>query len=106
MFADRLMGVSFLYRFLYLGLQFFISLIFANLLHPADFGVLSLMIVNASLISLVTGLGVEGVVMHNLTNKKWQISQAYSFLLIALLIQGVLFGVLETLSFFISDHTL
>ncbi|MDB5195688.1 MAG: oligosaccharide flippase family protein [Flaviaesturariibacter sp.] len=100
------MGIPFLYRFFYLALQFLASLVLANFLHPSAFGTFSLLLLNASLVSLMTGLGVEGILMHNLTNKKWELAEAHTFLWIALGLQVFLFGLLQGASFYFIDRTL
>lgn len=83
------------YKALYTVTFFLANLVLANMLLPAKFGSISLLIVNAAIVYLVTGLGTDGLVMHLLTNKKWNLAQAVSFTRYTLLLQVLLFLLLQ-----------
>ena len=95
-----------LYRSFHLAIQFVAAIILANILLPAHFGVVSLMIINASILSIVTGLGSESIVIHNLVNKKWDIKESYTFSMILIPMQVLLFFLLQLLSFYITGNSL
>jgi O-antigen/teichoic acid export membrane protein len=84
-----------IFRIAYIGFTFIASIILANVLTPAYFGKLSLLMLNASIISLVTGFGADSIVMHFLVNKQWNSRQAFSFVWVILSIQVLLFFIVQ-----------
>jgi len=55
-------------RLLYIIILFFANLILSNLALPEKFGILSILILNASLLTIVTGFGIESIVLYKLSN--------------------------------------
>lgn len=90
----------------YMVLLFLASLVISNLALPEKFGILSLLILNASLLLLLTGLGVDSMVLYKLSNKQWNISQAFRFVWKAIFLQVIIFSFLELGSWFIFHRTL
>ena len=100
------MGGQIIYRFFFLIIQFAGSILLANLLNPGAFGIVSLTIVNASLFTLVSGLGIEAIIIHKLTNSKWEFQEAHSFLIMGMFLQILLFILFETISLLLLGSTL
>jgi O-antigen/teichoic acid export membrane protein len=82
-------------RLAYMVILFLASLVISNLALPGKFGILSLLILNASLLLLLTGLGVDSMVLYKLSNKQWQVSQAFRFVWKAIFLQTSVFILLE-----------
>lgn len=94
------------YKAFYTIIVFLANLLLANILLPANFGAISLMIVNASIVYLITGLGTDSIIMHSLTNKKWDLPQAVSFTYHTTAVQIAFFLLLETAHFSLWKQTL
>ncbi len=95
-----------LYKALYTVVVFFANLLLANLLLPALFGTVSLMIVNAAIVYLVTGLGTDSVVMHAVTNNKWTHAEAAAISRYGFGVQLLLFALLQWAHFALFSTTL
>jgi O-antigen/teichoic acid export membrane protein len=95
-----------LFRILYTGISFLANLMLANILMPSVFGNLTLMILNASMLSLISGFGTDTIILHSLVNKKWNISQGFIATLSTLALQIVLFLIFEAASLLIFERTL
>jgi O-antigen/teichoic acid export membrane protein len=87
------------YKTAYTVLFFLANLLLANILLPANFGTITLMMVNAAIIYLITGFGTDSILLHLVTNKKWSLPQAVSFTQYTFILQGLLFLILEVLHF-------
>lgn len=96
---------SIIYRVFHMGLQFAAGVVISNLLLPQAFGSFSIMILNAALLSIVTGLGSEALVMHKLSNHDWSAREARKFLLNSFLIQIGLFLLLQLASISFAGKT-
>jgi hypothetical protein len=57
---------GFIFRIIFTGVGFFASLLIAKLAGTSQFGVLSLIIVNAALIHIITGLGTDAAIVWHL----------------------------------------
>jgi O-antigen/teichoic acid export membrane protein len=79
-------------------LGFLGNLLLANILAPFYYGTVSLLVVNAAIISLVTGLGIEGYITHAITNKKWDTHYSNSIVWTSIAIQICLFVILQIIS--------
>jgi O-antigen/teichoic acid export membrane protein len=93
-------------RFVYTALLFLAGLVLSNLALPEKFGVLSILILNASLLAIITGFGIDSMVLYKLSNKLWTVSQAFRFLWLGIFLQVVIFGLLEAASWLIFHSTL
>jgi len=100
------MLISAIVRTVYLLLTFLAGLVLSKLVLPGQFGIISLVILNASLLSIVTGLGTDSLILHKVTNNKWGFSQAAQFTLGAVAVQLVLFLALEFGSLLVWKKTL
>lgn len=95
-----------LIRMVYMGVMFLAGLVLSNLALPERFGAISLLILNASLLSLVTGLGTESMILFKVSNKHWSTSQGFRFAWRSILVQIFIFLLLELGSFFAFHTTL
>lgn len=73
---------------------------------PAHFGELSLFLINAGVVSLVTGLGLESYVLHLLSNRNGNDDKAYSLVWSGLVVQLFLFTILQLISYSFFGRTL
>ncbi len=97
---------SAIYRGLYTVITFIAGIIIANILLPSDWGNLSLFIINAAIISVVTGLGVDGIMVHSLTNHKWNIKEALYFFWATAIFQIFLFLIIEGIFISVQGKTI
>jgi O-antigen/teichoic acid export membrane protein len=82
-------------KVLYTILMFLATILLGNIAHPEHYGAISLLILNAALFSLVTGLGADTMIMHMVGNNKWSIDEAIYFMWRTIVLQLSLFVVLE-----------
>lgn len=85
-----------LIRFFYLVIMFLAGLVLSNLALPEQFGSISLLILNASLLSIITGLGSDSMILYKVSNGHWNGSQAFHFAWRSIFIQVSIFLLLET----------
>lgn len=97
---------SALIRVVYTGLMFFAGLILSNLALPEGFGTISLIILNASLFSLVTGFGADSLILQRVSNRKWKQEEATYFMWQTMAFQLFLFLTLELAFLLIGHRTL
>ena len=97
---------SALIRMIYLAIMFLANLVFSNLVLPERFGTVSLLILNAALLSIITGFGMDSIVLHKVSNNIWNNSKAVQFTWRVITIQFILFWVLELGSLQIWNKTL
>jgi hypothetical protein len=86
--------------------MFAAGLVLSNLALPEHFGTISLLILNASLLSIVTGLGTDSIVLHKVSNGKWKGLKTVQFSWYAIIIQLILFFALEFSSLVFWNRTL
>jgi O-antigen/teichoic acid export membrane protein len=86
--------------------MFLAGLILSNIALPERFGTISLLILNASLLSIVTGLGTESIVLHKVSQGKWKILKTLQFVWYGILLQLLLFLLLEFSSLHYLNRTL
>lgn len=94
------------FKIVYTVLMFLATLVLSNLALPGNFGIISLLILNASLFSLVTGLGADTMIMHMLGNHKWSVEEAVYFMWRTVGIQLLLFTLLEAGCFAVTGWSL
>jgi len=103
----QLLFRGFIFRIIFTGVNFFISLLIAKLAGPAQFGSLSLMVVNAAVLVILTGLGSDAaIVWHGTGEKTGNQNKIYSVTVYAALIQVFLFVVISSLFFAFSHKSL
>jgi O-antigen/teichoic acid export membrane protein len=93
-------------RMIYMCIMFVAGLILSNIALPERFGTISLLILNASLLSIVTGLGTESIVLHKVTRGKWKVLKTLQFVWYGILLQFLLFLCLEFASLHFWNRTL
>lgn len=98
---------GFVFRIIFIGIGFLISLLIAKLAGASQFGSLSLMIVNAAFIYIITGLGTDAaIVWHGIAGKNYSRDKIFSFTIITAGIQLLFFYIIAILGFFFLGHTL
>jgi O-antigen/teichoic acid export membrane protein len=93
-------------RMLYMSFMFIAGLILSNIALPERFGIISLLILNASLLSIITGLGTESIVLHKVARNKWKLLKTLQFVWYGIIVQIFLFLILEFLSLHFWNRTL
>ena len=84
-----------------------ISLLIAKLAGATQFGTLSLIIVNAALIHIITGLGTDAaIVWHGVAGTNYDRNKIFSFTLITAAIQLLFFYIIAILGYLFIGHTL
>jgi O-antigen/teichoic acid export membrane protein len=94
------------FRLLFLGFNFLVGLFIAVLSGTELFGTISLMIVNAALIQLVTGFGADQAIVWHGAGKKISTDKLFTFSLLIAIIQIFLFILISFLVFENSGKTL
>ncbi|HEX3165599.1 MAG TPA: oligosaccharide flippase family protein [Chitinophagaceae bacterium] len=98
---------GFIFRVIFTGIGFLISLLIAKLAGASQFGTLSLIIVNAAFIQIITGLGTDAaIVWHGLAGTNYSRNKIFSFTLITAAIQLFFFYIIAILGYFFLGHTL
>jgi len=85
-FAATLASNSF-YRLLNTGVVFFTTILLSRLAGPQGYGLLSLLIVNASFFNLLTSMGAESAITFKTASKKLNVEKTTGFIYILLVIQ-------------------
>ncbi|HMK17221.1 MAG TPA: oligosaccharide flippase family protein [Chitinophagaceae bacterium] len=98
---------GFIFRIIFTGIGFLISLLIAKLAGASQFGSLSLIIVNAALIHIVTGLGTDAaIVWHGISGNNYGRDKIFSFTIITTGIQLFFFYIIAILAYLFLGHTL
>jgi O-antigen/teichoic acid export membrane protein len=98
---------GFIFRIIFTGIGFLISLLIAKLAGASQFGSLSLIIVNAALIHIITGLGTDAaIVWHGITGNDYGRDKMFSFTIITTGIQLFFFYIIAILGYLFLGHTL
>ena len=98
---------GFIFRVIFTGISFLISLLIAKLAGADQFGTLSLMIVNAALIHIITGLGTDAaIVWHGVAGKNYGRNKIFSFTIITAAIQLLFFYIIAILAYLFLGHSL
>lgn len=98
---------GFVFRVIYTILGSLLSLIIAKLSGTGEFGVLSLMIVNAAFIQIVTGLGTDSaIVWHGITGKPEERNKIFSLTLYSAFLQLLLFTIAAIIFLQFTDKTI
>ncbi|HJS56148.1 MAG TPA: hypothetical protein VJ765_16465, partial [Chitinophagaceae bacterium] len=98
---------GFVFRIIFTGMGFLVSLLIAKLAGTNQFGSLSLIIVNAAFIYIITGLGTDAaIVWHGISGKGYDRNKIFSFTLITATIQLLFFYIIAILGFLFLGHTL
>ena len=98
---------GFIFRIIFTGIGFLVSLLIAKLAGADQFGTLSLMIVNAAFIYIITGLGTDAaIVWHGIAGKDSTRNKIFSFTIITAAIQLFFFYIIAILGYLFLGHTL
>ena len=98
---------GFIFRIIFTGIGFGVSLLIAKLAGADQFGTLSLMIVNAAFLYIITGLGTDAaIVWHGITGKNYNRDKIFSFTMITAAIQLLFFYIIAILGNLFLGHTL
>ncbi len=98
---------GFIFRIIFTGIGFLISLLIAKLAGASQFGTLSLIIVNAAFIHIITGLGTDAaIVWHGVAGKNYGRDKIFSFTIITAAIQLLFFYTIVILAFLFLGHTI
>lgn len=95
---------NFVYRSLNIAVTLFITLLITRLMNAEGFGVLSLLIANASILSLVSCLGAESGITYHYASKTMSTGKLFSIIYIIIVFQLSLFGIIELIHHSISGH--
>ena len=98
---------GFIFRIIFTVIGFLISLLIAKLAGANQFGSLSLIIVNAAFIYIITGLGTDSaIVWHGISGDSYGRDKVFSFTIITASIQLLFFYIIAILGFLFLGHTL
>lgn len=98
---------GFISRIIFIAAGFLVSLLIAKLAGADHFGIISLMIVNAGFIQIVSGLGTDAaIVWHGISGKPGDSNKIFSFTVYTTLLQLLLFVVSAFLFFKYSGTTI
>ena len=98
---------GFIFRIIFTCIGFGVSLLIAKLAGADQFGTLSLMIVNAAFLYIITGLGTDAaIVWHGITGKNYNRDKIFSFTMITAAIQLLFFYIIAILGNLFLGHTL
>lgn len=98
---------GFIFRIIFTAIGFLISLLIAKLAGADQFGSLSLIIVNAAFIYIITGLGTDSaIVWHGISGATYSRDKVFSFTIITAFIQLLFFYIIAILGFLFLGHTL
>ena len=98
---------GFIFRVTFTGISFLISLIIAKLAGASQFGTLSLIIVNAAFLHIITGLGTDAaIVWHGVAGENYGRDKIFSFTVITAAIQLLFFYIIAILGYIFLGHTL
>ena len=98
---------GFIFRVIFTGIGFLISLLIAKLAGASQFGTLSLIIVNAAFIHIITGLGTDAaIVWHGIAARNYSRDKIFSFTMITAAIQLSFFYIIAILGYIFLGQTL
>ena len=98
---------GFIFRVIFAGIGFLISLLIAKLAGASQFGTLSLIVVNAAFIHIITGLGTDAaIVWHGIAGKNYGRDKIFSFTMITAAIQLLFFYIIAILGYIFLGQTL
>ncbi|MBI5857096.1 MAG: oligosaccharide flippase family protein [Sphingobacteriales bacterium] len=88
----RFLLKGFAFRVIYMAAVSLANLVIAKIAGTTEFGLISMLVVNAALIQIITGLGTDSaIVWHGITGKQEEKNKIYSLTIYASLLQLFLF---------------
>ena len=100
----KLLASNIAYRSLNISVGILITILLTRLMSAGGYGLLSLMIVNASLFSLVSCLGSESGITYHFASGKMQRGKIFSIIYFIVFIQLILLALTEFIHFSITGH--
>ena len=94
------------YRILFMGFNFLVGLFIAAVSGTETFGVISLMVVNAAVFSIVTGLGADSAIVWHGASQKLNSEKIFSFTFFSALFQVLLFLIFSLLFYRVTSRLL
>ena len=95
-----------LYRILFMGFNFLVGLFIAAISGTETFGVISLMVVNAAVFSIVSGLGADSAIVWHGASQKLNSEKIFSFTFFSALFQVILFLIFSLLFYRMNSRLL
>lgn len=83
---------------------FLVTILLSRLMGVEGYGILSLLIVNGTLLNLITSFGTDSGITYHVASKSVAINRILTVILLILLLQVVVLGITETVSFLINGH--
>jgi O-antigen/teichoic acid export membrane protein len=97
---------SILFKTGHTGIVFITTLVISKLLVPGDFGIIAILILNSTLLSIITGFGSESIIMYMVSNQKMKTAEATGYMFRVIGIQLGIFFILEAFSSVVFQKTL
>jgi len=88
-----------LYRILFMSFNFLVGLFIAAISGPETFGVISLMVVNAAVISIISGLGADSAIVWHGASQKLTNEKIFSFTFFSAAFQVILFLIVSLICY-------
>lgn len=104
MMNGKMLGKNIVYRILNVIVVFVINVLLSRLTGAAGYGLLSLLIANATIINLLTGLGADAGITFNIASGKITMGKTMSFIAGILLFQVILVIITEFISWLATGH--
>ena len=104
MMNGKMLGKNIVYRILNVVVVFAINVLLSRLTGAAGYGLLSLMIANATIFNLVSGMGADAGITFNTASGRMTAGKIFSFIGIILLFQVVMILLSETISWLATGH--
>jgi O-antigen/teichoic acid export membrane protein len=100
----RLLARNIMFRVLNIAVNLIIIILLTRLMGTAGYGVLSLLVANASVFSLVSCLGSESGITYHYASGSMQRSKIFSIIYSIIFFQLALLGITEIIHFSITGH--
>jgi O-antigen/teichoic acid export membrane protein len=97
---------SILFKTGHTGIVFISTLVISKLLVPGDFGIIAILILNSTLLTIISGFGSESIIMYMVSNQKMKTSEATGYMFRVIGIQLGIFFILEAFSALVFQKTL
>ena len=95
-----------LYRILFMGFNFLVGLFIAAISGTETFGVISLMVVNAAVFSIISGLGVDSAIVWHGASRTLTEEKTFSFTFFSACFQVMLFLIGSVLFYYMTSRLL
>lgn len=106
MMQSKMLATNIVYRVLNVAVVLIISILLSRLTGVAGYGLLSLMIANATIFNLLSAFGADAGIGFHAASGRLSAGKLISFLGAIVFFQLVVLGIAETVSYYISGHFL